>query len=357
MTVPCPNPFAIRINHLQGERLLAADLEDELGVESWMRQLHMVGLHDTWGIALGLEVRAEERAGRGVRVAPGLAYDAPGRSLLVNAAKVAPNPWSSYPAADPSASFDLVLIADAERDRQPAVRDDGLCLACGPAPARDRPALLWRPSGRVRIGIEVVLVRAKRAFREALMNPGDPPPLLTLDRSVRLYAETQARPHIAAGTTGSDQPWQPWIPSGETVAGLETVVDVSDWGFSSTPTVIASLAIDTTSKTGSALFGRLAGIKQLVFTHVAPDPEIPAQQFRFRIIPPHLALLDPSTVPDGPLKAGQSYRSPLQVAWMGVEPVAGCRPEAAEVLGRLVRCCQSAEPVARGTARSTRRTP
>ena len=60
MRVPCSNPLAIRINHVQGERLRAADLQDELGVESWMRQLHMIGLHDTWGIALGLEATAEE---------------------------------------------------------------------------------------------------------------------------------------------------------------------------------------------------------------------------------------------------------------------------------------------------------
>jgi hypothetical protein len=201
MRVPCSDPRAIRINHVQGERLRAADLQDELGVESWMRQLHMIGQHDTWGIALGLEVGPDEGKGRGVRVQAGLAYDARGRPLLLPTPHVAPNPWSSYPAAEPLSSFDLVLIADAERDRRPATRDDLLCLTCGPAPLRDRPALAWQPSATVRIGIDVTLVRARRADPKTSVNPGDPPPLLTLDSSVRRIAETQARPHVVAATT------------------------------------------------------------------------------------------------------------------------------------------------------------
>ena len=211
-----------------------------------MRQLHMVGLHDTWGITMGLAATAEEGAGRGVGVTTGLAYDARGRPLLLDAPHVAPNPWASYPGADPSATFDLVLIADAERHRRPATRDDLLCLSCGVAPMRDRPALVWLPSASVRIGIDIALVRAKQASPGEPIKPGDPPPLLKLDNSVRRIAESQARPHIAAGTTTPDQTWKPLIPPGQQdILGFEAVVDVSDSGFASAPTLLASLTIDT----------------------------------------------------------------------------------------------------------------
>ncbi len=356
MRVPCSNPLAIRINHVQGERLRAADLQDELGVESWMRQLHMIGLHDTWGIALGLEATAEEGAGRGVRVAAGLAYDARGRPLLLEAPHVAPNPWSSYPGADPSATFDLVLIADAERHRRPATRDDLLCLSCGLAPMRFRPAMVWLPSASVRIGIDIPLIRAGRKFPKEPLKPGDPPPVLVLDPSVRRIAESQARPYIAAGTTTADQTWQPWIPSGQqAVLGFETVVDVSEWGFSTAPTLIAQLAVDTSSTAGAALLIQLAQVKQLILTHVVLNRKEWAGQFQFRVIPANENLLDPTTVPGGALEAGQSYLSPFQIAWTGVEPVVGCPVGSTEILGQTVRCCQTAAPPPRFRPLTARR--
>jgi len=351
MRVPCSNPLAIRINHVQGERLRAADLQDELGVESWMRQLHMIGLHDTWGIAMGLVATAEEGAGRGVCVAAGLAYDARGRPLLLEAPHVAPNPWASYPGADPSATFDLVLIADAERHRRPATRDDLLCLSCGVAPMRDRPALVWLPSASVRIGIDIALVRAKQPPPGEPIKPGDPPPVLALENSVRLYAETQARPHVAAATTTADQTWQPWIPSTQgNVVGFGTVVDVSDWGFASEPTLIASLSIDTSGSPESTTFNEFAndpshpisrrGLTHFLFTRVDVDWANHPGQFRFVVMPAIAAFLDPSTSPRDARIADQSYRSPFRINWVGVEPVVGCPVGAGESLGQAVRCCE-----------------
>jgi len=344
MRVPCSDPRAIRINHVQGERLRAADLQDELGVESWMRQLHMIGLHDTWGIAMGLEVEPDAGTGRGVLVKAGLAYDARGRPLLLPAPPhIAPNPWSSYPVAYPSASFDLVLIADAERDRQPATRDDLLCLACGPAPMRDRPALVWRPSASVRIGIDVAVVRARRADPNAPINPGDPPPLLALDNSVRRFAETQARPHIAAATTTPDQTWQPWIPPGQHAQlGLEAVVDISAWGFATAPRLLAALVLDTSDSAGNPLFNVFVGSNRLYLTHVHLNWKESPGQFRFVIIPAGPIYLLSSTIPDGGMHASESQRWPFRIAWVGVEPVVGCPVGEAEVLGQTVRCCGTA---------------
>jgi hypothetical protein len=201
---------------------------------------------------------------------------------------------------------------------------------------------LWRPSALVRLGTEIVLVRATCAPGGFPTNPGDPPPLLKLDPSVRRMAETQARPHLAAGTSPPDQAWQPWIPSGERVMGLEAVVDVSDQGFAAAPTLLASLAA-APGQAGTDLLARIARLRRQILTHVViDDPKAWAGQFRFRVIPADKNLLDPSTVPDGPLKDKQSYRSPLRIAWLALEPAAGRPPVEGEVLGRKVRCCRPA---------------
>jgi hypothetical protein len=342
MRVPCSNPLAIRINHVQGERLRAADLQDGLGVESWMRQLHMIGLHDTWGIALGLVATLlEDTPGRGVRVTAGLAYDARGRSLMLEAPHVAPNPWPTYPAADALATFDLVLIADAERHRRPATRDDLLCLNCRPAPMRDRPAMAWLPSASVRLGVDIVLTRAARRFPKELLKPGDPPPELVLDPSVRQLAESQARPQIAAGTTTPDQVWHPWIPAGQQdVIGFWADVDISDAGFATVPTVQASLTFDTTGPAGTGPLTQLAALDQPYFTRVEVDWTNYPGQFHFVIIPAYIGFLVSSTAPANGLAAGQSYLSPFAISWVGVEPVQGSPVGSEEYLGPTVRCCQ-----------------
>ena len=245
------------------------------------------------------------------------------------------------PGADPSATFDLVLIADVERHRRPATRDDLLCLSCGVAPMRDRPALVWLPSASVRIGIDVALIRAGQTTSDEPIKPGDPPPVLVLDSSVRRIAESQARPHIAAATTTADQPWQPWIPSTQgNILGFEAVVDVSDSGFASAPTLLASLAIDTSGSAESKTFIELARFNQLLLTRAHVDWTNRPGQFRFVVMPAVTGLLDPSTIPKDGLKAGQSYRSPFRIAWVGVEPVVGCPVGAGESLRQAVRCCQ-----------------
>jgi hypothetical protein len=160
--------------------------------------------------------------------------------------------------------------------------------------------------------------------------------LLVLDLSVRRNAQSQALPHVAAGTTPPDQPWHPWAPGGgDGIVGFETVVDVSAWGFASPPTFLAMLAVDA----GAALFGRMAEVVDLVLAHVAPDPDSPTGRFLFRVVPPVLELLDPTSIGENAIVASSSFRSPLRVNWLGIEPAAGCPPDDQEVLGKSVRCC------------------
>ena len=46
-----------RITYRDGQLLTALDLSDEQRRHDRLRRLHVRYLHDTWGIALGLEVR------------------------------------------------------------------------------------------------------------------------------------------------------------------------------------------------------------------------------------------------------------------------------------------------------------
>src|SRR4051812_5241908 len=70
---------ALRVRHFPGERLIAPDLLGDVDTLAWLRRAHMVALHDTWGVALGLRIAG---AGAGLAVGPGIAYDARGRELV-----------------------------------------------------------------------------------------------------------------------------------------------------------------------------------------------------------------------------------------------------------------------------------
>lgn len=71
-----------RVRFVHGQRLRADDLSDAAGGELRRQQLHVVGAHDTWGIAEGLQVSART-TGAGVR--EGAAFDRCGRVLRLKA--------------------------------------------------------------------------------------------------------------------------------------------------------------------------------------------------------------------------------------------------------------------------------
>jgi hypothetical protein len=304
-------PSPVRIRHNTGDRLLAADLGDEWSGVAALRGLHVVGLHDTWGIALGFEARLAgsfKSLGKGdpanLLVGPGFAYDYHGREIALAQETVVPVelPSGAGPAPDaPDFALDLVMSYDEELPRIPTGGEPDLCE--GEASA-ERPIFLWRWPGDTRLGLELPLAR---------LIPAKTGP--ALDLSVRRYAQALARPHIAAGITRAGQPFTPYeadTRSGVTRLGWQLWVDTSEAGFVGAPYYIASLV------PGDADLMPGAGPDPLdarawLFTSVhAAGPTgfylraIPAAEFSLtRMLPETIAM---------------------RVSWVGVELAGGCRP-------------------------------
>jgi hypothetical protein len=176
-----------RVRLYTGQRLGAPDLACAVAAELRSQELHVVGAHAAWGIALGFEISAPEPGT--LRVDPGVAYDAWGRTLVVAAATL-------FDAPDADA---IVVATWAD------------CAA----------VVRLRDSADVRLGRDVPLAAldAKGAFG--------------LD--VRRAARTRAAPRIAAGTFTADLEL-----SGADSSGVG--IDTRAGGFVETPSYVVIVA-------------------------------------------------------------------------------------------------------------------
>lgn len=286
--------LALRLRHYQGQRLRAPDLQDEYDNLTWLRGLHVVALHDTWGIALGFDVHVD--AGN-VVVGPGLAYDCEGREILLTRPHALPGPQALFPTPEDGAEFELVMSYAPSPGPHLAEWDLTPCTDANGSPRSERPAFAWRRMGETRLGLEVPLVRVR--ITAGAIDP------VALGYDVRRYTQPLARPHIAAGVTPAEQPWEEWRV-GEAFLGHQTRVDTRAAGFVGTPFYFAGLRIERPG----ILFQRAAvDGPVLYFTAVA---EAGPDGFTFRL---HAAA------------AATLQQSLVRVSWLGVEPVSGCRPQ------------------------------
>jgi hypothetical protein len=202
-------PAAIeRVRFVHGQRLPAADLRDAVRGELRRQELHVVAAHRTWGIALGLEVRAGVTA---ARVQPGAAFDVRGRVLALRCEAVAVAPELLVKAEKP---VELVI----------ALRD-------GCATVR------FSAEADVRLGLDVPLA----GFTPKDGELGEP------DLTRRRFARSLARARIGRGTaTIQIDP-----TSGSPYAGA--FVDTSVAGFVRRPSyVITRVAADEIGAEASA---------------------------------------------------------------------------------------------------------
>ena len=75
-----PAHWDVRRQFVDGALLSSSDLRGEIVRENHLRAIHVTGVHDTWGVALGFAV-VTSTAGRTVLVGAGMAYDACGREI------------------------------------------------------------------------------------------------------------------------------------------------------------------------------------------------------------------------------------------------------------------------------------
>lgn len=302
-----------RVGFLDGQLLIAADLRDDVAHESAMRGLHVRGVHQTWGVALGLDVYPSS-AGDKLLVGPGAAYDCYGRLIL------SPSSVSMELPRVPAAGWhDLVI-----RYRDP--RELASCPS-GENPIEE-PTWRWalvatltaegqraEVSSPVRLGEEIPLARVQVAAGKLVRNP---------DLTVRRTAQGLVRPHIGAGrqakgsTTIEGSLWA-WSVS----------VDTSAAGFTRSPLYFASLADHPLGESSGFVDLLPKEPGQLLREVVGPFVSI-RQTTRTGFILDVRSVWSPGASPIGLRLAGAQTLAlalPVAVNWVGIESAGGCQPE------------------------------
>jgi hypothetical protein len=313
---------AVRLRHYQGQRLIAGDLQDEYDNLAWLRRLHVVGLHNTWGIALGFEVSLAQS---GILVTPGFAYDCFGREIILSQPRLI-----AFPAELPNApdGYNLVMRYDTELGQRQALLDGGLCQ-----PECDHPAFAWQRPEQTRLGQDVPLLRV-------VLLDGAP----AIDLDIRRYTQPLARPHIGNGVTPPTQVWQAW--RFRELVFLQTDIDTSTAGFVGAPFYIASLAFDvalvtaarerslTSSTIEAAGDDPARDLLPYIFTGIASpsfadDELVPPRQpsasgFTFRITLEPTREQGVQGFGDRLMSVNESRQTLafpfMRVTWLGVEP-------------------------------------
>jgi len=289
-----------RVTYRDGQLLAALDLQDDHRLALRRHALHTRYLHETWGIALGFELTVEDDE-RTIAIGPGHAIDELGRDiLLAKGGKVA------VPDVEDPERFVLTLRyrEDAAfRDRREL---DLVCLSGGLDLRNERPVFSWYRPGEVRFGIEVPL--ASVDVEDGRIRHG---PNLRVRRTTRPLV----RPHIGRGETEAGRTgWQYIIEdTASPDFGLFVNVDTSKAGFTHTPLYFAQVMGDFNSiaEGNLAEFGPHAALSLGSQVYIARSS---IAEFTLRVTP-HTAV-----------DAEEAERRRWQVAWIGMEPMAGCVP-------------------------------
>lgn len=277
------SPFqqARRLDWVDGSALTWRDLRDGVAAEEAMLALHMRGLHDTWGVALGLTT-ALSGDRRAVLVTPGFAIACNGMTILLPNAQVLAAP----PAGAGPRAWDLVLRAPQPTAGDPCYRPTTCDLAVTPTAA----TLAWHDiDAPLDQRTNVVLSRYVRLTSGVMNGP---------DLSVRRGVAVLERPHIASGVaTAASLSW--------TVRGPRLVasIDTSGAGFSQAP------------------------IYRVWVASHAPWPPNVIGAFISVVTASRGSISVQLLVPGGiSTNSAQSLADTIALGWVGVEPVRGCPP-------------------------------
>lgn len=199
-----------RIRYWQGQLLASDDLRTQMRVVAELRRQHNRALHRAYGIAIGLTVG--DVADGAITVSCGLAYDCSGRELMVPVSRTVPLPTPAI--ATPHL---LVLAYDARSGDS---------------------TLAWQPQGTPAATDGVAIAR---------ILPGPPDP--HRDAAFRpVIARPMARPRIAGGqTVRGNTAWEFWH-EGQVSVGVQTQVDTSAYGFTTTPNYFAEAVTDNPTR-------------------------------------------------------------------------------------------------------------
>ncbi len=130
-----------RQRFFDGQRLLAADLDEVVADHRWRRELHNRSLHQP-GIGNGFAVSGEPGA-REVTVGAGYALDSYGREIISTRSRVEPVPPVAGDPTGGPARYDLTVSYPAEEDLEEAETREGVCLPRGVVRLAEEPVFCW----------------------------------------------------------------------------------------------------------------------------------------------------------------------------------------------------------------------
>ena len=321
-----------RIRYYQGQPLQARDLQDEVAYEAGMNSLHVTAMHNTWGVAVGLEVALTEDR-RSAVVGSGVAYDRCGRAIINPTTLTIPVPPPVHTLNTKPVIWWYDLVARYD-DRLTSENTGAVDCRRGGF-AEERMAWRWvyagfaedpgalppdLPAG-VRLGDEVPLARV-------VIDPGGY--VVSIDLSLRRTARAITRPYVASGQT--------FVQAGSVTndACWRTTINTSAGGFSSSRPRYFARLLEHPLRTLRNSNPDLAGIEGLNYPNVLrllhgpfvsiinPMRNSFTLEVRFAVsseTPTSLAhlILMPTQLP-------------LKVSWQGMEPTGGCQPPAPEMV-------------------------
>ena len=290
-----PTPPITRVAWAEGSRLTHRDLADAIEHESRMLALHVVAMHGTWGVALGLRLAIGSDL-HSVRLTAGGAYTARGESVVVAESMLVHGPVGA------SGAYDLLISPAAARTR--CSRD--VLPACAGRTRTDAPTLRWvaaSPFGLgegARLGAEIPIGRVTRAADGTLSG---------VDYSQRRTVTSLARPHVASGVALPGRvAWH--VQS----FGLYATIDTDSAGFTSTPVYYACIGNDPPWP--PQLVGPFVGIAN-------PTPTGFTARLAFGAVSGAAASLF----------SVLEHAAEVDLRWIGVEAASGCPPTLASFFG------------------------
>ena len=333
-----------RINWLDRQALEAKDLSDQAHRETFTRRLHVSGVHNTWGIALGLWA---VRRSNIITVLPGLAYDRLGREIVSATPIEMPDP---NPSSDGLPHWFDLVARWAGLDQLAAGRE--LSDTCASAAVlEERPLLRWVDAGRVRVDSQGNLLRLVgygSGVRLGIDIPlgripfGSSGPLDELDLSTRRAARGLVRPHIATGTIRQgtvdldpfrDHRW--WSMLIHTAAGGLTTSSTTylaalgahPWGESS---AFNSGVVDAEGESPRNMLAELLHYGHGPFLDISEQDRTSFRLTVRHALPPKVTRAS-ITVPT----------NPVPVHWIGIEWVGGCEPVSSPFVSVLLNSLAS----------------
>jgi hypothetical protein len=285
-------PQLERIVFYSGELLTADDLTALDDNNRQLRWLHNRSLHN-WGIGFGLDVQGS-RGDTSVTVNPGYAVDSSGREIILSNPVKQPIPAVSGPAT-------YYLVANYVDDANEPVEEQRSATACSPGGAvrlSNAPAILWKTSNLLILGLDVVL--AQVSIQNCVLS--QPP-----SGAARRYATCGSPFFIRAGQLAAkDISWTPWTPAGMKF-GFTAPIDTSTAQFQSTPRYMVQI-------TGSR---SLAGAPPTVILDLLTITGESPTGFTLQVALPSLPGVNPVLDVNGWTSLIGSLG--WAVSWMGVE--------------------------------------